>query len=84
MGKIEKKQIKFRLKKYLIERIKENATKEKTSVNNYVETLLLDALFREPNDETLSAMREIQSDKELDTLDMSNFNSFMKSLNEIK
>lgn len=54
------------------------------SDRHYVETILLDALYIKLNDETLAAMREVQSDKELETLNMSNFNSFMKSVNEIE
>ncbi len=34
---------------------------ENISVNNYIETLLIEAIYREPNEETLAAMREAES-----------------------
>ena len=70
----------FRLRKDLMNKIKKDAKKENRSVNNYVETLLLDAVYREPNEETLAAMREVESGEELETLDMDNFDEFVNSL----
>ncbi len=70
----------FRLRKDLMDKIKKDAKKENRSVNNYVETLLLDAVYREPNEETLAAMREVESGEELETLDMDNFDEFVNSL----
>ena len=70
----------FRLRKDLMDKIKKDAKKENQSVNNYVETLLLDAVYREPNEETLAAMREVESGEELETLDMDNFDEFVNSL----
>ena len=70
----------FRLRKDLMAKIKKDAKKENQSVNNYVETLLLDAVYREPNEETLAAMREVESGEELETLDMDNFDEFVNSL----
>ena len=84
METIERKQTAFRLRKDLLDKLKEDAAKENRSVNNYVETLLLDAVYREPNEDTLEAIREAMSGKSAGTLDMSNFDSFMKSVNEIK
>jgi hypothetical protein len=84
METIERKQTAFRLRKDLMDKIKKDAAKQNRSVNNYVETLLLDAVYREPNEETLEAIREAMSGKSAGTLDMSNFDSFMKSVNEIE
>lgn len=84
MEKIERIQIAFHLRKDLLDKIKKNAIKENKSINSYVETLLLDAVYTEPNEETLAAMREVESGTELETLDMSNFDSFMKSIYEIE
>ena len=70
----------FRLRKDLMAKIKKVAKIENRSVNNYVETLLLDAVYREPNEETLAAMREVESGEELETLDMDNFDEFVNSL----
>lgn len=81
---IERKQTAFRLRKDLLEKLKKDAAKENRSVNNYVETLLLDAVYREPNDDTLEAMQKVMSDKSAGTLDVYDFDSFMKSVNEIE
>ena len=80
MEEIERKQTAFRLRKDLLDKLKKNAAKENRSVNNYVETLLLDAVYREPNEETLAAMREVESGTELETLDMDNFDKYVTSL----
>ena len=84
METIERKQTAFRLRKDLMDKLKKDAAKQNRSVNNYVETLLLDAVYREPNEDTLEAMREAMAGKSAGTLDMSNFDSFMKSVNEIE
>ena len=84
METIERKQTAFRLRKDLLEKIKKDAAKENRSVNNYVETLLLDAVYREPNEDTLEAIKEAMSGKSAGTLDLSDFDSFMKSVNEIE
>ena len=81
---IERKQTAFRLRKDLLEKIKKDAAKENRSVNNYVETLLLDAVYREPNEDTLEAIKEAISGKSAGTLDLSSFDSFMHSVNEIE
>ena len=80
METIERKQTAFRLRKDLLDKLKEDAAKENRSLNNYVETLLLDAVYREPNEETLEAMREVESSTELETLDMDNFDKYVTSL----
>lgn len=80
METIERKQTAFRLRKDLMDRLKKDAAKQNRSVNNYVETLLLDAVYREPNEDTLEAMREVESGVELETLDMENFRKYVASL----
>jgi hypothetical protein len=80
METIERKQTAFRLRKDLMDKLKKDAAKQNRSVNNYVETLLLDAVYREPNEETLEAMREVESGIELETLDMENFHKYVASL----
>lgn len=78
--KAERRQTAFRLRKDLLDKLKKEAAKENRSVNNYVETLLLDAVYREPNDETLAAMKEVENSTELETLDIDNFDKFITSL----
>ena len=77
---LDRKQTAFRLRKDLLERLKIEARKENRSLNNYVESVLLDAVYREPNEETLAAMKEAREGKNLTKVDTSSFESFLKSL----
>ena len=72
-----RRQTAFRLRADLLDRLRVKAKKENRSLNNYVESVLLDAVFDEPNDETLAAMKEADN---LTMVDMSNYESFLKSL----
>lgn len=58
---LEKKPHVFRLPAYLLDRLKELAAQDRRSLNNYVEGLLLDAVYHEPNAETIAAMKEVES-----------------------
>ena len=77
---LDRKQTAFRLRKDLLERLKIEARKENRSLNNYVESVLLDAVYREPNEETLAAMEEARDGKDLTKVDTSSLESFLKSL----
>ena len=46
------------------------AKKENRSLNNYVESVLLDAVYRKPNEETLTAMKDAKENENLETLDL--------------
>ena len=63
-----KVQTAFRLDTELLRRLKARAKKENRSLNNYVETVLMDIVYDEPNEETLEALREVRSGKRLETL----------------
>ena len=56
------------------------AEKENRSLNNYVESVLLDAVYREPNEETLAAMKDAKENGNLETLDLDNFEKYVESL----
>lgn len=60
---VEKKAHVFRLSVYLLEKLKELAAKDRRSLNNYVEGILLDAVYHEPNEVTLQAMKDAQEGK---------------------
>ena len=75
-----KKQMAFRLNEDLLERLKARAKKENRSLNNYVEKVLMDVVYDEPNEETLAAMKEARESKNLDTLDLAKFKEFVASL----
>ncbi len=75
-----KKVTTFRLSEDLLERLKVLAKRENRSLNNFVEYTLMEVAYNEPNEETLAAMKEAVSGVELETLDVDNFRSFVKSL----
>lgn len=77
-----KKNQSFRLSIDLIERLKQLAKRQNRSLNNYVETVLLDAAYHEPNAVTLAAMKEAESGamKKDPALDMSSIEAMEKSM----
>ena len=79
---VQKKKQSFRLPVELIERLKQLAKKQNRSLNNFVETLLLDAAYHEPNEITLEAMKEAKSGKLKDApvLDLSSIEAMEKSM----
>ena len=70
----------FRLNTQLVERLRELAKKNNRSLNNYVETLLLDIVFHEPNDETIEAIEEVRSGKKLEAFDRRELEKLISSL----
>lgn len=66
----------------LIDRLKQLARRQNRSLNNYVETLLLDAAYHEPNAITVAAMKEAESDalKNEPSLDMSSIEAMESEL----
>lgn len=77
---LDRKQTAFRLRKDLLERLKIEARKENRSLNNYVESVLMDVVYKIPNDETLAAMKEAKEGKSLETLSLNDFEEFVASL----
>ena len=67
---VDRKQTAFRLRTDYLDRLKVAAKKENRSLNNYVESVLLDAVYREPNEETLAAMKDAKENGNLETLDL--------------
>jgi len=53
-----KKPTSFRLDEGLVGRLKEEAKKANRSLSNYVECILMDSVYTEPNEATLEALRE--------------------------
>ncbi|HHV84622.1 MAG TPA: toxin-antitoxin system protein [Petrimonas sp.] len=79
---INRKQTAFRLREDLLNKIKEEAKKENRSINNYVETILLDAIYREPNETTLEAIREAKQGKLAGTIDTTDMETLIQSVSE--
>lgn len=61
---IVRKPASFRLRADLLERLKKNAVRENRTLNNYVESVLLDIAYDEPNEVTKAAILEAMSRKE--------------------
>jgi hypothetical protein len=79
-----KKQTAFRLNSDLLDALKNAAKREHRSLNNFVECILMDVMYAEPNEETRAAIEEARSGKSAGTIDTSSFEAFMKSLDEIE
>ena len=63
METIERKPASFRLRADLLEGLRRNARKENRTLNNYVESVLLDVLYHEPNETTRTAIVEAMNRK---------------------
>lgn len=70
----------FRLKTDLLNRLKIAAKRENRSLNNYVESVLMDVVYHEPNAETIAAIEEARRGNDLPPVDTSSFEAFCKSL----
>ncbi len=77
---VERKQTSFRLRTDLLKRMKKEASKENRSLNDFVESILMDNMYFQPNETTLAAMREAESGVELEELDLDNFDEYIKTL----
>lgn len=80
MEVVLKKNQSFRLSVELIDRLKQLAKRQNRSLNNYVETLLLDAAYHEPNAVTLAAIKEAKTGKLQGPLDVSSVDAMYKSM----
>lgn len=79
---IQKKATMFRLNVDLIERLKELAKREHRSLNNFVECVLFDVAYNEPNEVTKAAIEEARSGKLKDVtpVDTSSVEAMFKSM----
>lgn len=80
METIVRRQTSFRLSEDLLNRLREEATKVNRSLNNYVESALMDLVYKKPNQQTIDAINEAKSGKELETLDLDNFSQYVSKL----
>ena len=58
---IERKPASFRFRTDLLDRLKKNAVRQNRTLNNYVESILLNIVYNEPNDTTRAAIEEAMS-----------------------
>ncbi|MDR0988944.1 MAG: toxin-antitoxin system HicB family antitoxin [Prevotellaceae bacterium] len=77
-----KKQTAFRLSPELVNRLKVAAKREHRSLNNFVENILTDALYNEPNEVTKKAINEAKSGKFAGTIHTESMEAFLKSCEE--
>lgn len=79
---IQKKATMFRLPTDLIDRLKDMAKKEHRSLNNFVECILLDVAYNEPNETTKAAIEEARSGRlrNVDPIDTSSVEAMFKSV----
>ena len=75
-----KRQTAFRLDRVLLDRLKLKAKLEHRSLNNYVEKVLYQVAFDEPNEVTLKAMKEAMEGKNLETLNLDKWDEYIASL----
>lgn len=78
-GTLERKQTSFRLSTDLLKRLRIAARRENRSLNNFVESTLMDAVYNIPNEETVAAINEARSGKYAGTIDTSSMEAFIKS-----
>ena len=77
---LDRKQTAFRLSTELLAKLKEAATRENRSLNNYVESVLMEVVYNNPNKLTIKAMREAREKRELETLSADNLETLISSL----
>ena len=79
---IQKKATMFRLNVDLLERLKEMAKREHRSLNNFVECILLDVAYNEPNELTKAAIEEARSGRlrDVQPVDTSSVEAMFKSV----
>lgn len=79
---ITRKQTAFRLSEKLLDDLKARAIRCNRSLNNYVESLLIEAVYNIPSDDTIEAIEECKSGKYAGTLNMSSFDNFLNSIDK--
>lgn len=77
---LEKKPHVFRLPTYLLDKLKELARNDRRSLNNYVEGILLDAVFNEPNEETIESFNDAKTGKTEGPIDTSSVDNMLRSM----
>ena len=79
---VVRKKVSFRLNVDLLEELKRKAASANRSLNNYVESVLLDDVYNEPNEETRAAIEEVKSGRNPNKDYSSVDEMFNDSLNE--
>ena len=77
---ITRTQTAFRLSTELLKRLKIEARKQNRSLNNFVESVLMDAVYRTPNAQTMAAVKEARENDNLESINLDNLEGFIESL----
>lgn len=72
------------LRSDLIESLNNEAKKNKQPLDMFIENILMEVSFDEPNKDTVEAIKELRSGKYAGTLDVSSYVLFVKSLEAIE
>ena len=83
MEAVIRKQTSFRLREDLLKVLQEEARKANRSLNNFVESTLMDAMYSEPNEETIAAINEARTGKFAGTIDTSSMEEQHGSLYKV-
>ncbi len=75
-----KRQTAFRFRDDLLDKLKMAAARENRSLNNYVESVLMDVIYNQPNAETEAAIAESRSGESAGKIDTSSMEAFKKSM----
>ena len=79
MEAVIRKQTSFRLRVVVLKVLQEEARKANRSLNNFVESTLMEAMYSVPNEETKAAIEEARAGKYAGTIDTSSMEAFIKS-----
>ena len=77
--KAVKKLTSFRIDESLLNRLKVEARRTNRSLNNYVEYILMNSIYNEPNETTLLAIEEARNGKSAGIIDTSSMDNFINS-----
>ena len=75
-----KRQTAFRFRDDLLDKLKMAAARENRSLNNYVESVLMDVIYNQPNAETEAAIAESRSGESAGKIDTSSMEAIKKSM----
>lgn len=70
----------LRLNTNLVERLKIAAKRENRSLNNYIESVLMDVMYNEPNETTKMALAEVERGEYAGVVDMTSIETMINSI----
>ena len=79
---IKRKATTVRLPDYMLIDLNVEARRQGISVSRLLENIAEERLYQQPNAETLAAIEEARSGVEMEEVDLSSFENFLKSMEE--